>query len=420
VHLAPVALALWLGGSSCVFAQSCPLPAPGSKLALPPPGLFYHGVYPGGKTGEEDDLTAADVLSYQDTVGQQVAWVYFSDNWYRSRAFPVATCTWIRGLGSVPFVRLMLRSKSDEVSGAVQKAPAPPFPPPLPLPLPPPAPLPPAAVVPAGGGPPPAEVVPPPPPPKPVVIEPVFTLPAIIEGQFDDDLRAWARAAQAFGTPIIVEWGTEMNGDWFQWNGKYWGAGQVGGFGDPTKPEGPQRFVAAYRHIVTVMRSAGATNLTWVFHVNADDEPDEDWSHLENYYPGDDVVDWLGVSGYGCLTPKDKDKPDTLETEMCAAYPRLAALTPDKPIFLLEFGTTAGNKLAVPEDWAQEGLDHLFAHRWPRVRGFSWWNEHWENDNNPADDTTMRVQDIPALATVFHDTLANNLTQLQTRPIYSP
>jgi hypothetical protein len=154
-----------------------------------------------------------------------------------------------------------------------------------------------------------------------------------------------------------------------------------------------------------------------VWHVNWDDEPDEDWNHFENYYPGDDVVDWLGVSCYGALTPQDKDEVTPLETEMNAAYPRLAALAAHKPIMLLEFGETAGNPKSAPEDWAQEALDHLLAHRWPRVRGFSWWNEHWENDDNPAHDTTMRVQDIPALATVWRDSLANNEMNLQTRPV---
>jgi hypothetical protein len=35
------------------------------------------------------------------------------------------------------------------------------------------------------------------------------------------------------------------------------------------------------------------------------------------------------------------------------------------------------------------------------VIGFSWWNEQWENDNKPAHDTDMRVQDNPRLADAF-------------------
>ena len=53
-----------------------------------PAGCLYHGVYPGGITGEEDDITLADVTSYESAAGRAVAWVFFSNNWYRSRDFP--------------------------------------------------------------------------------------------------------------------------------------------------------------------------------------------------------------------------------------------------------------------------------------------------------------------------------------------
>src|SRR5262252_3199279 len=73
-------------------------------LAVPPAGSLYHGVFPGGHTGDEDDVTPADVDEYERAAGRRVAWVYFSNNWFKSRAFPVATATWIRERGSVPFV----------------------------------------------------------------------------------------------------------------------------------------------------------------------------------------------------------------------------------------------------------------------------------------------------------------------------
>jgi hypothetical protein len=335
------------------------------KVALPRNARLYHGVYPGGKTGAEDDITPQVVDEYENLVGQPVAWVYFSDNWFHQRTFPLKTATWIRQRGAVPFIRLMLRSSAAERQA-----------------------------------------------------EPLFTLQAIIDGQFDPDLRTWAQGARAFGSPLLVEWGTECNGEWFPWNGKWNGGAEKGDFGDPEKAAGPQRFVAAYRHIVQIMRDEGADNLTWVFHVNSDDAPDQDWNHFENYYPGDDVVDWVGVSCYGPLTPQDQDDPSPFREELDDAYPRLRAMAPHKPIMVLEFGCTGGNPRVQPDLWAQAALTDLLGGRWPKVRGFSWWNEHWENDDTPAHDTTMRVQDLPALAQVFHDQLAAHAAQLQTRPVY--
>ena len=48
---------------------------------------------------------------------------------------------------------------------------------------------------------------------------------------------------------------------------------------------------------------AEADNILWVFHVNYNDWPNESWNRFENYYPGDDYIDWLAVSIYGAQQP---------------------------------------------------------------------------------------------------------------------
>ena len=323
-------------------------------LPLPPSGSLYHGVYPGGVTGEEDDLTLADLTAYETASGKTAAWVYFSDNWYHGRAFPASTATWIRDHGSVPYIRLMLRSSADQNKS-----------------------------------------------------EPVYTLSKIINGAFDNDLRAWCDGARDFGARLIVEYGTEVNGEWFSWNGKWNGGGASIGYGDPAFPNGPERFRDAYRRIIQVCRDEGALNITWVFHVNDGDWPNVSWNRFENYYPGDEYIDWLAVSSYGAQTPLDDDWPVFRES-MDSVYPRLAALTPDKPIIVAEFGVTANNPLGSQSLWARDALTDLLAFRWPRVMGFSWWNEWWQNDNNPAHDTDMRLQTNPSLAQVFFDLISGN------------
>ena len=362
--LVGVAVVVGCGSGGSADRGGVSAQATGTHLALPPAGKMYHSVYPGGKTGEEV-IAQADLVSYQAAVGQQAAWVSCTNDWYYSTAFPVATCTWVRNLGSVPYIRLALRSTWN-------------------LP------------------------------------EPVYTLAALAAGKFDAGLKSWALAAKAFGTPVIVEYGTEVNGDWEPWNGQYAGAGTL--VGTPAKAEGPAEFVAAYRHIVTVMRAAGATNLTWVFHASWDDYPNVAWNHFENYYPGSDVVDWVGISAYGYLTPQDNYPKASiaLQAELDAAYPRMVKLAPGKPIMLLEFGCTGGDALQAPQTWAQAALNTLFSNRYPLIRGFAWWNEDYANDSNPAHNTIMRVQELPALATVFKTTLAAHAAQIQTRPVLGP
>lgn len=323
-------------------------------LEMPPPGFIYHGVYapPRSAAGAENRITKKSIRSYERAVGKKAAWVYFSHEWSDGMAFPWRTASTIRESGAVPFIRLMARSDTDQDHP-----------------------------------------------------EPVYTLDRIAGGDFDAELEAWAQDARNFGSPILVEFGTEVNGRWFSWNG-YWNGNEAG----------PPLFREAYRHIVGIMDAQGASNLVWVFHVDCEDDPDVSWNRFENYYPGDDVVDLIGVSVYGPQTPNDSERRSFTE-RMDKVYPRLSALSAGKPIAVLEFGAATGNLRVNQRLWARNALNALIGGRWPRVAGFSWWNEFWENDNNPAHDTNMRVQDNPGLSKVFRRALRNN--PVIGRPIIS-
>ena len=60
------------------------------------------------------------------------------------------------------------------------------------------------------------------------------------------------------------------------------------------------------------------------------------------------------------------------------------------------------------EAWARAALQEITSLRYPNLIGFSWWNERWQNDDNPTHDTTMRLQDNPELEEVFTELVGNN------------
>jgi hypothetical protein len=60
--------------------------------------------------------------------------------------------------------------------------------------------------------------------------------------------------AAALNYPLLVEYGTEMNGRWFSWNGVWNGLGVTRGYGDNEEPDGPERFRDAYRYLIDVCR----------------------------------------------------------------------------------------------------------------------------------------------------------------------
>jgi hypothetical protein len=324
---------------------------------------MYHGFYYSTMNGREHGVTPADIAAYEKAVGKKTAWVFFSDFWFEGRRFPTERCRWVSKLGKVPYIRLMLRS-SD-----LQERPDPPY-----------------------------------------------ALKNILAGKFDADLRRWARGAKAFGSPLLVEWGTECNGWWFPWNGKWNGAGRLDGFGDPKKPDGPERFVAAFRHIVELMRAEGAENITWVWHPDSEDNPETSWNRLENYYPGDAYVDWIGLSCYGPLSPIDR-WGESFSPKLDPAYRRLTVLAPSKPVIVSEFGCALRHYRFRADRWAEAALTDLFKPRWPRIIGFCWWNETWENDDNPRHNTDMVIWHDAKLSNVFRTQLERNRAKLQESPV---
>jgi Glycosyl hydrolase family 26 len=328
-------------------------------IPKPPDGKLYHGFYwDGVGTDDHDptehDVTQADVTRYEEMLGKKAAWVYFANNWFESRRFPAEMCGWIRALGKLPYIRLMLRSDVDQKRA-----------------------------------------------------EKTFTLQKIIAGEFDVDLRAWARDAKKFGSPILIEWGTEPNGDWFAWNGK-WNGGPK---------EGPRRYIAAYRHIVDLMRAEGADNLQWIWHVNWLDQPERRWNALENYFPGPDYCEWLGLSVYGPTTPTTPDGAENLRFKMAQAYPRLTKVAPGKPIIIAEFGCDLHNPHVEAARWTQNALEDLFANRWPAVIGFCWWNEAWQNDDLKKHDTDMIILDDVELTRVFREQFTKHADRIQEQAI---
>ena len=327
-------------------------------IAPPKQGKLYQGLYfdnpVPGNDPTEHDISSTDVERWEQTLGTHTTWIYFSNNWSESRRFPSETCAWIRGLGKVPYIRLMLRSTLE------QNRP-----------------------------------------------EKVFSLTDIIAGKFDPDLKQWANDARTFNSPILVEWGTEPNGSWFSWNGK-WNGGAV---------EGPRRYITAYRHIVDLIRVEGGEKLQWVWHANWLDQPEAKWNRFENYYPGDNYCDWLALSAYGPLSPDARHGTESLRFKLRTAYPRLTKLAPAKPIVLAEFGCDIHHRNIDASEWAKGAFEELFSGRWPALIGFCWWNEWWENDDKKEHNTDTIVLHDAKLTRVFREELAKHRSAIQDGPI---
>jgi len=108
------------------------------------------------------------------------------------------------------------------------------------------------------------------------------SLVSIANGKYDGYLRTYAAAVKAFGAEVVLSFGHEMNGNWYSWANQH---------------TSPTAFVAAWRHIVTVFRAAGAGNVIWLWTVNRIDNS----VPIPNpgpWWPGKSYVTWVGIDGY--------------------------------------------------------------------------------------------------------------------------
>jgi mannan endo-1,4-beta-mannosidase len=111
-----------------------------------------------------------------------------------------------------------------------------------------------------------------------------ISLAKIAAGQYDGYLSEYAEAVRAYGHPVIMSFGHEMNGNWYSW-----------GY---TKTS-PATFVAAWRHIVTLFRALDAKNVTWLWTVNVINNTQTGTiPSPAQWWPGSSYVNWVGIDGY--------------------------------------------------------------------------------------------------------------------------
>jgi len=319
------------------------------KLQPPPAGKVYHAAFP-DLGGTEDVVSEAAIADFENLAGKAIAWVYFSNNWTPEKGgihFPAAEVSTIRQAGKLPFIRMMPRSNFDE------------------------------------GGP-----------------DPVYTMARIIAGDFDDDLRQWAIDAKHTQTPLLVEFGTEVNGDWFPWNATYNGGDNKTGFGAPGQYDGMERFREAYKHIIDICRQQKVKNITWFYHCDVYSSPETDWNTKAGYYPGDDYINWIGVSVYGAQTPGDswQEFAGILEDE----WENIRNISPEgKPIAILEWGTI--DEMGKKPDWIKNAFAAVKegGQFYPDVKAMSYWHENF-------DETYLRIDSSPEALSAYRQAVSDD------------
>jgi hypothetical protein len=182
----------------------------------------------------------------------------------------------------------------------------------------------------------------------------------IAAGKDDAYLERQAVRARNSHRLIFIRWAYEMNL-----------SGQD--YGSHVQGETPATFVAAWRHIVTVFRDAGATNVRWVWSPNTDCAGR---CPFTAYFPGDSYVDWLGLDGYNFASTHNAAWV-SLHYVFASSYATITSLS-SKPLMLAEVASapSPGDKAR----WIRRGFRQTIPQEFPRVRAAVWFDSDKEAD----------------------------------------
>ncbi len=332
-----VLVALVVGAAVAAATARASPPVACGKL-LPPSRGVYFGAYAGWDfaSGSFDDVPdPANVGRFESLTGTHVVWAPWSISWHDRLVFPTSDVERIWRAGYVPQLRVFTFPTQDYAPSA----------------------LPPSAW------------------PGPV------THSDVAAGKYDDQLKAFADAARDTDIPVFFDYDGEMNNA-HPWGGRYEGDTAV-------------HFRDAYRHIIDVFRAEGATNVTFLIQYGAPNgyatgsywEPFEQFA---NYYPGDDYIDWIGLSVYG-ESIYGTGPNATFEQKLTAqgfaqfgyqgAYAEATALT-SKPLAIEELGFKDMPSEDAKTQWVGDASAVLQSGRYPRIDAIDWWAQDKEYGHN--------------------------------------
>jgi hypothetical protein len=206
---------------------------------------------------------------------------------------------------------------------------------------------------------------------------PPMGLREIAEGVYDSSFQEAAELAKELPFEVLLRPGHEMNGNWYPWAGE------------------PKAYVAAWRHIVNLFREAGADNVKWVWapEVNHGNFP------FDEYFPGDEYVDYVGLDGYNWGTNKSRGTHwESLSEVFASSYRDITELSV-RPVILSEIGS--GEEGGDKAQWIREGLLQTVPREFPRVAAVIWFDYDKEED--------WRVNSSPSSLAAFKEVVASPL-----------
>lgn len=218
----------------------------------------------------------------------------------------------------------------------------------------------------------------------------------ILNGSYDDFLNNYACQLREFGHPVLFRLNNEMNGDWC-WYSSFFSS------------KDSEIFKGVWRYIYNIFQENGVDNAVWVWNPHDIAFPGFKWNHCLNYFPGEEYVDIIGLTGYNTGTYyKDEVWRDfaSIYYPLYNDYSRVFAY----PFMITEFSCSSvgGDKLK----W----IENMFAEigNFDRLRVAIWFNGiDRDSYGNPA--RIYRMDENEAMIDAFARGLQEMISEKQEK-----
>jgi hypothetical protein len=175
---------------------------------------------------------------------------------------------------------------------------------------------------------------------------------SVRDDRYLEDFVAQARDAD---WPIFIRFACEMNGEWTRYHGH------------------PREYIRAFRTVYTAFRKAPKAALIWC----PDAQPAEG---IDDYYPGDDYCDWVGVNLYNVMyLDDDKKRPGDSIHPTDLLDPIYQKYSARKPIAICEYAASHYSHLdpAPRPEFAVHRIEEFYTAlqtSYPRVKMIDWYD----------------------------------------------
>lgn len=246
-----------------------------------------------------------------------------------------------------------------------------------------------------------------------LTLEPTAGLDAVTDDVVQDLVNLLQEVNES-GVPVLLRYAHEMNGSWYAWG------------------QQPEAYVESFRKVAAALQATDATEMLWapnyaggypyeggayaaepgtrefeVLDTDRDNQLTENDDPYAPYYPGDDVVDWVGMTIYhwGDEYPwgsNDLPEPRKFSEQLTGTYDGQGGDDTVFPDFYKEYAEDRNKPMAIPETaafvtedasaalgieikqtWWRQVFSEETRSQFPHVRLINWFN--WDKHEAEVD-----------------------------------